>query len=225
MDSLDRQAWRGFLQLQAMLALFLFLPAGTWRYWQGWLYWLAFGGATVAITRHFLVHDRALIQRRLVVGPAAERERSQKWIQALASVLFIGFHVVAGLDHRYGWSAVAPFWSLLGAAGVLAGFGVVFLTFRENSHTSAVIEVGAGQTVVSTGPYAVIRHPMYAGALLLFLGGALALGSLPDLAIAAALGLAMVLRLRSEERFLVENLPGYEAYRRRVRHRLLPGIW
>jgi protein-S-isoprenylcysteine O-methyltransferase Ste14 len=225
MDNLDRQAWRGLIQLQVALALLLFLPAGTWRYWQGWLYWSAFGGATVAITRHFLVHDRDLIARRLKAGPTAERERGQKWIQAAASLLFIGFHVVAGLDHRFGWSQLAPWWSFLGGVGVLAGFWIVFLTFQANGHASAVIEVDEDQQVISTGPYALIRHPMYAGALLMLSAGALALGSLPALALTAGLGLAMVFRLLAEERFLAHQLPGYEAYRAKVRWRLLPGIW
>jgi protein-S-isoprenylcysteine O-methyltransferase Ste14 len=177
------------------------------------------------ITAYFLEEDPALIRRRLAAGPIAERRRAQKVVQALASFCFVALFVVSGLDRRFGWSSVPMAVSLAADVIVAAGFGIVFLVFRENSHTSAVIEVSAGQRLVSTGPYRHVRHPMYAGALLLLAATPLALGSVVALPLVLALAGVLVARILDEERLLSAELPGYTAYRRAVRYRLLPHVW
>lgn len=225
MSDLTRQAWIGLAQLGAVLLVCLFLPAWTVRYWQAWVFLALFMGSAAAITWYLQRHDPALLQRRLAAGPGAEKERRQQVIQGVASVAFLGTLVVPGFDHRYGWSAVPLALVIAGELLVVLGFWIVLLTFRANSYTSATIEAADGQPVISTGPYAVVRHPMYAGALLMLLGTPLALASLWGLACFAVMVAVIVWRLLEEERFLVRDLPGYDAYRNRVRYRLVPSLW
>jgi protein-S-isoprenylcysteine O-methyltransferase Ste14 len=222
---LRREAFGGIAFLQLVLAASLFLPAGTVRYWQGWVYWGVFLAAVLAITLHFLAHDPDLIRRRLAAGPVAEQRPVQRVIQTLASLLFIALFVTSGLDRRLRWSSVPGLLSLAADVVVATGFAIVFLAFRENSHASAVIEVKAGQRVVATGPYRRVRHPMYAGALLLLLATPPALGSYVALPLVLALAAVLVARIRDEERLLAAELPGYTAYCRDVPYRLVPYVW
>lgn len=225
MDKLTRRALEGLAQMLVAMAALLFLPAWTLAWGEAWLFLAVFGAAVLAITLYFLRHDRALIERRLAVGPAAEKHKAQKRIQAVASVFFVAVFVVAALDHRFAWSDPGFVWVGVGEFLVLAGLFVVFLVFRENSFTSAVVEVGEGQALVSTGPYGVVRHPMYAGTGIMLVGVALALGALWALAPAALLMASMVVRLVDEEKLLVAELDAYAQYRQKVRYRLVPGVW
>jgi protein-S-isoprenylcysteine O-methyltransferase Ste14 len=215
----------GFAFLMLVLALALFVPAGTTGYWQAWLYLAVFAACTVFITIYLARNDPRLLESRVAAGPVAETRRSQQLIQSLASLLFLGLFVVAGLDARFGWSAVPPAVSVAADGLVALAFLGVFLVFRENSYTSAVIEVASGQRVVTTGPYRLVRHPMYAGASLLLLATPVALGSWAALPLAGLLILVIAARALDEERYLAEHLDGYAAYLDRVRYRLLPGIW
>jgi protein-S-isoprenylcysteine O-methyltransferase Ste14 len=177
-------------------------------------------------TLFFLRHDPALIERRLEVGAGAERERSQKIIQAIASVFLCAMFVVAGAEHRvYGGSSLPWPAVLVADASVALGLLIVFATFRANSHTAATVRVEANQRVVATGPYAWVRHPMYAGSALGFLTTPIALGSVWALLPAVFLCGTLVARLVAEERYLSVNLPGYDAYRQEVRYRLIPYVW
>lgn len=215
----------GLANLVVVLALFLFAPAGTVRWVQGWVLLGLFAASSLAITVYLARKDPALLQRRVQAGPIAEKERSQKIIQGLAGISFLSMIVVPALDRRLGWSQAPLPVVVLGDALVLVGFFVVFLVFRENTFTSSVIEVAAEQRVIDSGPYAVVRHPMYAGALVLVAGIPLALGSLVGLAALVPFTAIIVWRLLDEERFLVAHLRGYAAYRQRNRWRLIPGVW
>ena len=177
------------------------------------------------VTSHFLRHDPDLIRRRLAAGPSAEQRGTQKIVQAIASVLFVALFAVSGLDRRFGWSSVPAVVAVLADVVVAAGFAIVFMVFRENSHASANIEVTADQRVISTGPYGRVRHPMYAGGLLLVAATPLALGSLVALPIVLPFVAVLVARLLDEERMLAAELAGYREYCRRVRFRLVPRIW
>jgi protein-S-isoprenylcysteine O-methyltransferase Ste14 len=177
MESLTKKALAGVAWFEIVLAVLIFVPALSLAYWQGWVYWFVLLGCNLTITLYFLRHDPALIERRLHAGPRSERERSQKLIQALAAGLTPAILVVSALDHHFGWSSVPWYFVVVGDVLVLIGFTIVFLVFRENTFTAAIITVEAEQKVVSTGPYAIVRHPMYAGALLAFVGTPLALGS------------------------------------------------
>jgi protein-S-isoprenylcysteine O-methyltransferase Ste14 len=224
-DPLARKAWTGAGFLIIVMWLMLFLPAGSPGFWQAWCYWAVFSASVILITRYFLKADPELIKSRLPAGPGAERERSQKIIQLFMTIVFILLLILPGLDHRYGWSDVPVPVVIAGDLLVAIGFLVVFLTFRENQFTSAIIEVGEDQTVVTTGPYAVIRHPMYAGASLLILATPFALGSFPDLVPALLIIVGIVARLLDEERFLSAGLSGYREFCIRTRFRLVPFIW
>jgi protein-S-isoprenylcysteine O-methyltransferase Ste14 len=220
-----RRAYTGLAQLLVVLAVVLFVAAGTLDYWQGWLFLAAFGVPATLVTIYFLRNDPALIERRLDAGAAAETRKSQKIIQALASVFFVALLLIPALDRRFGWSAVPTPIVVIADLLVALGLLIVFFVFRENSYTSATITVSEGQKVISTGPYRVVRHPMYAGALLMLLCVPLALGSLVGLVAFVPMTAAIVWRLMDEERYLATELSGYEDYRRKVRHRLVPYVW
>jgi protein-S-isoprenylcysteine O-methyltransferase Ste14 len=225
MTNLNARAFLGLAFLMVVLALALFVPAGSLRFWQAWAYLAVFGVCVILITLDLMRNDPELLARRVRGGPTAETQKSQQVIQSLASLFFIALYIVAGLDFRFQWSHMPPVVSLLADAFVALGFYVVFLVFRENSYTSATIEVAAEQKVISSGPYGLVRHPMYAGAFLLLLFTPLALGSWVALPFPIPLIAVIVARLTAEERFLSANLNGYEEYRRKVRYRLLPRVW
>ena len=225
MKNLTGQAFLGLIQLLVMLAIFRFLPGWSLDYWQAWVFLVVFSVSVFLITLYFLQKDPSLIERRLKAGPSAEQERSQKIIQGLAAIFFILPFIVSSIDHRLGWSSVPTFIVLLGDILVAVGLHIVFLVFRENTFTSATIEVSEEQKVISTRPYAVIRHPMYSGAFIMLLGIPLALGSWWAFIFVFLLFAAIVWRLLEEEKFLAKNLPGYESYRQRVRYRLISLIW
>lgn len=208
-----------------VLTLALFGSAGSLRFWRAWAYLSVFSGCTILITAYLIKYDQRLLASRVKAGPSAETRKNQQIIQSLASLFFISLFIVSGLDFRFHWSAVAAVVSLIADGFVVVGFVAVFLVFRINSYTSAIIEVSDDQKVITSGPYRVIRHPMYTGAILLLIFTPLALGSLVALPFVLPLILVIVVRLLDEERFLLENLAGYEKYQQKVRYRLLPFIW
>ena len=225
MRALNIKAWLGLLGLAVAMGLLLFVPAGTVRYWQAWGYLAVFLGASLLITIYLMKHDPVLLKRRLRGGPAAEKESSQKIIMLFASTGFIALLIVPALDYRFGWSIVPLYTVIAGDILVGVGFYIVFLVYRENTYSSATIEIAEGQKVISTGPYAFVRHPMYAGGLLYLIGTPVALGSYWGFAALAAMAPAIMWRLFDEERFLARNLPGYTEYERNVRWRLIPHIF
>jgi protein-S-isoprenylcysteine O-methyltransferase Ste14 len=224
-DRLIKRATNGVVTLLILLAVILAVSSWSLNFWQGWIYWLIFATAVIAITVYLAIRDPSLLERRLDAGPAAERETSQKIIQTIAGLVAVGFIIVPGIDHRLGWSNVPPY--LIAVGDILVGFGflMVFLVFRHNSFTSAIITVDRDQPVISTGPYAFVRHPMYAAALVIFLGTPIALGSAWGLLLLPPITGVIIRRLLAEEAYLVRNLQGYEAYRHSVRWRLIPHLW
>ena len=225
MKNLGAKAWLSLALLAAVMGLLLFVPAGTAHYWQGWVYLALFVGASALTTLYLLKRDRALLERRMRGGPTAEKRPMQRFIMICTSIGFVALLVVPGLDRRFGWSEVPLALVIVGDALVAIGFSLIFIVYRENTFTSATIEVAENQRVVSTGPYAIVRHPMYASASLYLLGTPLALGSYWGVVPIAAMLPFLIWRLFDEEAFLVKNLPGYAEYRTRVRHRLIPFIW
>ncbi len=225
MDNLNTRAWFGTAFLAAAMALVLFLPAGTVDYWEAWIYLAVFFGASIPITIYLMKNSPALLRRRLRAGPTAEKRKPQKIAMLFASIGFVGMLVAPSLDHRFGWSNVPLYAIIAGDVFTALCFYITFLAYRENPFTSATIEIAQDQKVISTGPYAIVRHPMYAGGLLLFIGTPLALGSSWGLLAFGATLPALVWRLLDEENFLAENLSGYCEYCRRVRWRLVPGVF
>ena len=208
-----------------VMAAMLFAAAGTLDYWQAWLFLAAYSASSLAITLYLMRKDPALLERRKRGGPTAEKEATQKIIMSFASLAFIGLLIVPALDRRFAWSQMPSSVSLAGDVIFLLGWVAIFFVFRENSFASATVELAPVQRVVSTGPYALVRHPMYTGGLVMLLGIPIALGSWWGLLVIVALIPALIWRLIDEERFLARNLPGYAEYQRKLRYRLIPMIW
>jgi len=225
MNSLNLKALGGLLLLLLVMAALIFIPARTLAYWQAWIFLGVYFAASLAITVYLMIKDPELLARRMSGGPAAEKEKTQKIIMVFASLGFIGLIVFSALDHRLAWSHMQPSVALAGDVLVVLGWVAIFFVFKENTFTSATIEVAAGQKVISTGPYALVRHPMYAGALVMLLGIPIALGSWRGLLVIVAMMPALLWRLLDEEEFLTRNLPGYADYQSKVRYRLIPLLW
>lgn len=225
MKHIASKAISGFLKLLIILGVLLFISAWTVHYLQAWLYLLTFAVSTIWITIYLFKNDPKLLERRVNAGATAEKEKSQQAIQAIAGVFFCLIYVVAGFDYRFHWSRIPEFVSISANAFVFFGFFIVFLVFKENSYTSAIIEVDKDQKVISTGMYAVVRHPMYLGAILMLMFSCVALGSYWALLCVVALIISIIVRLLNEEKFLSENLSGYDEYCKRVRYHLIPFIW
>lgn len=224
-SAITRKALTGLAQLVVVLGLIFFLGAGTMRFWQAWVYLFLFGGSALLITLYLAKKDQDLLQRRLAAGPGGEPTASQKIIQAFAGLSFLAIIACPALDQRFGWTHVPLWLTVAGDLMVVAGFYTVFLVFKENTYTSAVIETAEHQTVTSTGPYAVVRHPMYSGALLMLLFTPFALDSYWALLCFIPIGTAIVFRLLDEEKFLSLHLAGYTDYCSKVSYRLIPGVW
>jgi len=223
--SLKARAWLSLAIVDLIIGLLLFGSAGTLRYWLGWVYLILASGMSAIITVDLMRRDPALLERRLKGGPTAEPRPLQRLIVLGTTVCFVALLIVPALDSRYHWSSVPFAVVLLGNVLFVLGFGFIARVYRENTFGSATIGVVEGQRVITTGPYSVVRHPMYASGLLYLLGTPLALGSYWGLIAFAPMVPLLALRLVDEERMLVRDLPGYDAYRQRVRHRLLPFVW
>ena len=204
------------------LGLFLFLPAGTWKFWQAWM-WLVMMITLMLVTlRYLLKNDPALLERRMRMR---ERVGAQQKIIGVSFIFLLASFIVPGLDQRYGWSQMPAWVAILADTIVAIGYLMVLWVFKANTYTSRIVEVETGQKVISNGPYAIVRHPMYVGAFLTYAFSPLALGSywavLPGLMILPVL----IFRILDEEKLLLRDLPGYREYTQKVTYRLLPGIW
>lgn len=207
----------------ALLFFTVFLAAGGLNFWNGWLYWLVFCIPTFVITSYFLQKDPALIERRI---RPTETRPAQIVGQSMAAILFFGgIIILPSLDYRFEWSFVPPWVSMLGAVVVLGGFVIVFIVFKSNTFTSRAIEHMEGQRVISTGPYSIVRHPMYSGAALIIFATPAVLGSLLGLIPAVLLLFVIVLRIYDEEKMLKIELAGYKEYCEKIRFRLIPYVW
>jgi protein-S-isoprenylcysteine O-methyltransferase Ste14 len=209
----------------AILLACLFIPAGTLNYWQAWVFVVVFEVSAQALGIYFLVHDRKLVERRMHIGPIAEQRLAQKLIAALIILGFVGFVVLPAFDRRFGWSPVAPVVSVFANAMIGLSFLLFFLVMKSNSYAASTIQVEEEQPVVSTGPYAYVRHPMYSGLLLLLAAMPLALGSWWSVFLVVPFFPVLVWRILDEELFLRKKLPGYAEYMQRVRYRLVPRVW
>jgi protein-S-isoprenylcysteine O-methyltransferase Ste14 len=192
---LTRKAFIGLLALFVVMAALLFGGAGTFDWWQAWLYLAVYFGASLLITLYLVRKDPALLARRMRGGPWAEKQPVQQVIMVLASVAFIGLTVLPALDKRFGWSHMPAAVAIAGDLLVALGWLGIYRVFRENSFTSATIELAPDQRVISTGPYAIVRHPMYSTALVMLLGAPIALGSWWGLVALAVISPALIWRI------------------------------
>jgi protein-S-isoprenylcysteine O-methyltransferase Ste14 len=222
MSNLSRKSIIGFIQLIIGLGVLLFVPAWTMDFWQAWVYIFIFGTSVVLIFAYLYKNDPKLLERRL---DRTEKEKSQKRIQFYIYMAYISVFILPSLDHRFLWSDVPLSVVMAGDVLVALGYLIIFFVLKENAFAAATIEVTPDQTVVSTGPYAVIRHPMYAGAIIMLLGTPLALGSWWGLLIFIPITFVIAWRLLDEEKFLLQGLSGYKEYCQKTRYRLAPFIW
>jgi len=223
--SLATKALWSLVVLGAIMGVVLFVTAGTLDYWQAWVYLFVFTVTSLFTTIYLIKHDPELQKRRLRGGPTAETRASQRVIMAFTCLGFIGLLVVPALDRRLGWSNIPVYVVVAGDTLVAIGFYFIFLVYRENTYTSATIEIAANQKVIDSGPYSLVRHPMYASALLYLLGTPLALGSYWGLVPFLVIVPFLIWRIFDEEKMLTNELEGYGKYRQRVRDRLIPGVW
>jgi protein-S-isoprenylcysteine O-methyltransferase Ste14 len=222
MQSLTTKAIGALLILFAISGALLFLPAWTFDYWQAWVYLAVFSAAISAIVIYLIRNDPELLLRRM---NNTEKEKSQKIIHFLVNLAFAFVSIVPALDRRFGWSSVPVYVVMLGDILVVLGMLIIFFVFKENSFTASTIEVASDQKVISTGPYAIVRHPMYAGGLVYIAGIPLALGSWWGLLMVLLFLPIMLWRILDEERFLIKNLSGYAEYRNKVKYRLIRFMW
>lgn len=222
LSQLARMVFVRLVGFFSLIALMFFLPAGTWNYWQAWM-WLVTILLLMFMTLYYLVkHDPALLERRMRMR---ERRGGQQKIILVSGFFLILSFIVPGFDIRYGWSQM-PAWVAIASNGVIiAGYLFVLWVFKTNSYTSRIVEVEAGQKVISTGPYAIVRHPMYVGAFLTYAFTPLALGSYWAFIPGVMLLPVLIFRILDEEQLLLRDLPGYREYTQKVKYRLLPGIW
>ena len=219
------RAWLGLLVLAALMGVVLFGCAGTMDYRVAWVYLGVFFAGSALITLYLMKHDRALLERRVNAGPWAEPRIMQRVIMSLAAIGFGATIALPALNRRFEWTSLPLEWIVVGDVLTALGLVVVFFVYRENTFTSGTIDVAAEQRVIDTGPYAFVRHPMYAGAVLLLIGTPLALGFAWGLVTLVIIIPALTWRMMDEEAFLSKALPGYSSYCARVRWRLIPGIF
>ncbi|MBS9535167.1 isoprenylcysteine carboxylmethyltransferase family protein [Mycobacterium sp. M1] len=209
----------------AFFAVLIFPPAGTFDYWQAWVFLAVFAISTWIPSVYLMRHNPAALERRMRVGPQAETRTVQRVVIAVIFVCFPAMFVVSALDHRFGWSTVPDAACLAGDALVAIGLGTTMLVVIQNGYAAANVVIEEGQRLVSTGLYALVRHPMYTGSVVLMAGIPLALGSLWGLLFLIPGVLVLVVRIGDEEALLNAELAGYPEYTRKVRYRLLPGAW
>jgi protein-S-isoprenylcysteine O-methyltransferase Ste14 len=203
----------------------LFWPAGTFDYWQAWVFIAVFGAVSFGPSMYWALRNPEVLRRRMRSGPIAETRTVQKvatvgMIVAVSAVL-----VVCALDHRFGWSQVPTAVVVLGDVLVAVGLGMSMVVVNQNNYAAATITVEAQQPVISTGLYGVVRHPMYVGALIMMVGMPLALDSYWGLVTLVPGVAVLALRIDDEEKMLREELAGYDEYAQKVHYRLVPGVW
>jgi protein-S-isoprenylcysteine O-methyltransferase Ste14 len=208
-----------------VFGLLVFWPAGTFDYWQGWAFIAVFAASTTIPSIYLAATNPAALRRRMQVGPAAETRPLQKIIITIAFLSIGAMMVVSALDFRFGWSSVPAAVSVVGDILVAVGLLIAMITTIQNGYAAANINVESDQTVVSTGGYSVVRHPMYFGNIVLMIGIPLALGSYWGLLFVIGGLVVLVTRILDEEKVLTQQLAGYIDYAQRVRFRLVPYVW
>jgi len=204
------------------LGLIFFVPAGTPDYWEAWVYCAVLLVPCVFVLTYLLRKDPELLARRIRLN---EKEPAQRRIIRTSGLIFFTGFLIPGLDHRFGWSDIPVEAVLAANVLVIVGYALVFLVFKENPFASRVVEVEPDQRVISSGPYALVRHPMYLGTSIMWLATPIALGSYWALPVFLFLPIVLVYRIMNEEEVLLRELPGYREYTQKVKYRLIPGIW
>jgi len=225
LNSLILPMLRTFVIGVIALGVLLFLPSGTLNYWQAWVFIVVFMISVNIVGIYLSLKDPELLERRKKFGPGQEQNTAQKIIMSVALLSIVALFIFCALDHRFGWSPTTPIVSIIGDVLVALGLFIDLLVFRENSYGGSTIEKFDDQKVISTGPYALVRHPMYVGVLVMITGVPLALGSWLGLAILLITVPILAWRILDEEKLLKHDLPGYDEYTHKVHYRLVLGLW
>jgi len=220
--SLIKKIIKRFSLLPIVLGLLILVPAGTFNFWQVYVYTGILVIPMIFVLFYFLKNDPLFLERRTRVK---EKEKAQKIIQIVFSLIFFSGFVIPGLDKRFGWSDIPINIVLITDIIILLGYLLIFFVFKQNSYASRVVEVDKSQKVISTGLYSFVRHPMYLGVLIMYIPTPVALGSYWGLIPMATIPLAIVLRILNEEKVLSNDLPGYKEYCQKTKYRLIPLIW
>jgi protein-S-isoprenylcysteine O-methyltransferase Ste14 len=225
LKSLILSSLGGFVLSVIALGVVLFLSAWTLAYWQAWVFILVFSLLVTVNGLYFSIKDPVSMERRKQAGPAAEQSTGQKIMITLAFTSLLAVGVLSALDHRFGWSHMPAAVCILGVLLVVLANGIWFYVQKENTFVGASVRVFEGQKVISTGPYALIRHPKYMGDLIFSIGIPLALGSWWGLLFLALTIIGLAWRILDEEKLLKKDLPGYVEYMQKVHYRLVPYVW
>lgn len=209
----------------AAFGLMLFLPAGTFHYWQAWVFFAVFTLSTWIPSVYLLRTNPAALERRMRVGPIVEARLLQRIIISVALSSLVAMILLSALDHRFGWSSVPTTVCLAGDILLALGLGLSMLVVIQNGYAAANVTVESDQSVVSTGLYGLVRHPMYTGNVIMMVGVPLALGSYWGLVFVIPGLVVLALRIRDEEQLLSQELSGYGEYLQRVHYRLVPYVW
>jgi len=205
-----------------ILGLIFFLPAGSIKFWEAWVYFGILFIPMIFVLIYLLKKDPELLERRMKMK---EKEEPQKVFIKLSLLVFFIAFIIPGFDYRFEWSDVLFIVVIIADLFIFIGYLLFFLVLKENTYASRIIEVEKGQKVISTGPYAIIRHPMYLAALMMYVLSPLALGSYWAILAVLPLPVLVIFRIKNEEKILIDKLPGYREYTQKVKYRLIPYIW
>lgn len=222
MNNIQIKILLAFVLMPIVLGLMFFVPAGTINYWQGWAYILVLTAPMIFVLLYFLKKDPEFLERRMRMK---EKETKQQLIIKISGGIFLIGFLIPGFDRYFGWSQIPDGISFIAMIVVFLGYAMVFLTFKENSYAGRTIEVEKGQYVISTGPYSIVRHPMYVGTSAMFLATPIALGSYVAFPIFLLWIPLIIMRILNEEEVLKHELKGYEEYCNKTKYRLVPFIW
>lgn len=222
MKNLIKKITKRFSLLPIFLGLLTLLPAGTFNYWQAYVYIAVMVVPMMFVLFYFLKNDPQFLERRI---KTKEKENAQRIIQVTFSIFFLSAFIVSGLDRRLGWSNIPVPIIVLADIVSLSGYLIVFFVFKQNSYAARVVEVDPTQKVISTGLYSIVRHPMYVGVLIMWLPIPIALGSYWGLIPIATIPIAIMLRIINEESVLTRQLAGYKEYCQKTKYRLIPFLW
>lgn len=205
-----------------IIGILILVPAGTFNYWQVYLYFAIVIIPMIFVLSYFLKNDPGFLERRT---RAKEKEKEQLIIQIVFSLFFLLGFIIPGFDKRCGWSNVPFFIVIVADIVILLGYLLIFFVFKQNSYASRIVEVEKDQKIITTGLYGFVRHPMYVGVIIMYVPTPIALGSYWGLIPMATIPLAIIFRIINEEKVLCKNLPGYIEYCQKTKYKLIPYIW
>ena len=221
-NQLINRALARFIPGIIIISAILFIPAGSIRFWNAWLFMGVLFIPMLFVIIYLIIRDPELLYKRMNTN---EKEKTQKKVVLLTSVVFLSAFIISGLDYRFGWSDLPLLLVILSALMVLTGYILFFLVMQQNSYASRVVEIQEKQKVIDTGLYGIVRHPMYFAAILMFMFMPLVLGSFFALIPLLIFPFQMSKRMKNEEEILEKGLDGYIQYKEKVRYKIIPFLW